>query len=345
MSGGSRLTETTRFWIGASTLGELGSPARGIRSLEVDATGATRLGEPIDVGPNPTFVARHGRDLLAVAHELEDGATSTWRIEGDALTPIAPRSTTGSAGPCHVAFDEDGARVFAANYVGGRLSVQDATTGALLAAFDFDGDGPRFDRQESAHAHESVLDPARSRVLVADLGSDRIRVVRVAPDGEFTHVAADDLVLHPGAGPRHLVIAGDLAVVANELDRTASLVDLVTGDELEIVPIGPDVTPRGLGPSAIRLTRAGTVLIGDRDLDGVQALRLDVSARTLRHVGSLVTGGEHPRDLELTTDERFLVVADQKSDGLAIVALDEQGVPTHVVATVQTPSPGCVTRD
>lgn len=338
------MTETTRFWIGASTLGELGSAARGIRPLDVDATGAARLGEPVDVGPNPMFLARGPQGRLAVVHELEDGEISTWRIEGDALHPVAPRSATGAAGPCHVAFDPDGRRVFAANYVGGRLSVHDADSGALLATFDFEGDGPRFDRQASPHAHQAVFDGSRSRLLVPDLGSDRIRVIRFAPTGEPIHVPADDLVLHAGAGPRHLVIADDLAVVANELDRTASLVDLVTGEELAAIPVGPDVTPRGGGLSAIRLTRAGTVLIGDRDLDGVHALRLDASQRTLAPVASLVTGGTHPRDLELTEDERHAVVADQASDSLAVLALDELGVPTHVVTTLETPAPACVAR-
>jgi 6-phosphogluconolactonase len=339
------MAETTRFWIGASTAGELGSAARGIRSLDLDATGGAVLGEPIDVGPNPMFLARHGDDLLAVAHELDDGQVSTWRVDGDAVGPIAPRSTTGSAGPCHVAFDAEGTRVFAANYVGGRLSVHDAATGTLLGAFDFVGEGPRFDRQQSPHAHQAVLDPARRRLLVNDLGADRIRVVRFTVTGEPTHDPGDDLVIHAGAGPRHLVISGDLAIVANELDRTASVIDLVTGEEVSVTPVGPDVTPRGLGLSAIRLTRAGTVLIGDRDLDGVQALRVDASARALQHVTQLVTGGEHPRDLELTPDERFLVVADQASDSIAIVSLDEQGVPQRVVTTVETPAPACVARD
>lgn len=339
------MTGTTRFWIGASTRGEIGSAARGIRSLDVDVTGAASLGDPIDVGPNPMFLARHGRDRLAVAHELDDGLVSTWRVDGDVVEPVAAPATTGAAGPCHVAFDADGARLFAANYVGGRLSVHDAATASLLAAFDFEGDGPRFDRQQSPHAHQAVLDRARSRLLVNDLGSDRVRVIRFAPTGELTHEPADDIVMHPGAGPRHLVIAGDLAIVANELDRTASIVDLTTDEELDAVPIGPDVEPRGLGASAIRLTRTGTVLIGDRDLDGVQALRLDASGRTLERVGELVTGGEHPRDLELTLDERHLAVADQASDSLAIVALDEQGAPTHVVTTVSTPAPACVARD
>lgn len=335
---------TTKFWVGASTAGELGSPARGIRSLEVDETGATRLGEPIDVGPNPMFLAQQN-DLLAVAHELDEGLVSTWRIVGDDLQPIAPPATTGSAGPCHVAFDAEGTRVFAANYVGGRLSVHDAATGALLAAFDFAGSGPRFDRQESPHAHQSVFDPARKRVLVNDLGSDRVRSIRFTVTGEPSHDPADDLVIHAGAGPRHLVIDDDLAIVANELDRTASLVDLATGDELSVTQVGPDVTPRGLGLSAIRLTRAGTVLIGDRDLDGIQALRVDASRRTLERIGELVTGGKHPRDIELTPDERFLLVADQASDSIAIVELDNAGVPQRVVTTIETPAPACIARD
>jgi 6-phosphogluconolactonase len=333
----------TRFWIGASTLGELGSVARGIRPLDVDETGAAVLGEPVDVGPNPMFLARDAHGRLAVAHELDDGQVSIWQIDGDALHPVAPRSTTGSAATCHVLFADDG-RVFASSYGGGRLSVHDAATGAVLASFDFEGDGPRLDRQESPHAHQAVLDRARSRVLVCDLGADRIRVIRLAPTGDPTYEPADDLVLHAGAGPRHLVIDDDLAVVANELDRTASLVDLVTGEELEIVPIGPGVAPRALGASAIRLTRTGTVLIGDRDLDGVQALRLDASQRSLSHVASIVTGGAHPRDLELTDDERCLVVADQASDSLAVIALDDRGVPTHLVSTVATPAPACVVR-
>ena len=49
--------ETTRFWVGASTLGALGSPARGIRPLDVAADGSTTLGEPVDVGPNPMYLA------------------------------------------------------------------------------------------------------------------------------------------------------------------------------------------------------------------------------------------------------------------------------------------------
>jgi len=56
------------------------------------------------------------------------------------------------------------------------------------------------------------------------------------------------------------------------------------------------------------------------------------------------TGGRHPRDLELTHGERFALVADQGSDSIAIVALDEIGVPVEVVRTVASPAPACLAR-
>jgi 6-phosphogluconolactonase len=152
-----------------------------------------------------------------------------------------------------------------------------------------------------------------------------------------------DLVVHAGAGPRHLVIAGDMAVVANELDRSVSLIDLVQGRELAWFPVDEQVDARGLGLSAIRLTRAGTVLVGDRDADALVALRLDADAATLEPVASVPTGGRHPRDLHLTHDERFALVADQASDSIAVVALAD-GVPTKVVSTIDTPAPACLAR-
>lgn len=339
---------TTRFWIGASTLGALGSPARGIRSLDLDADGLATLGEPIDVGPNPMFLAVSGAaGVLGIVHELADGRISSWTFEGDGLSPFS-RVGAASGDPCHLAFTESGEIAFAANYSGHRVTVHplapDASADVVLEA-EFSGSGPNAERQTGSHPHQAVLDHDRDRLLVPDLGADRVRVVGLGrlPAALETDEAAD-IVIHPGAGPRHLVISGDLAVTANELDRTASLIDLVEGREIAWFPIGPDTEPRGLGCSAIRLTRGGIVLIGDRDADALRGLRLDVEARTLELVGTVPTGGRHPRDLELTHDERFALVADQASDSIAVIALDEAGVPLEVVDTVETPAPACLAR-
>lgn len=341
-------TSGTRFWVGASTEGVLGSPARGIRPLDVTADGTATLGEPVDVGPNPMYLAvSPATGVLGIVHEQADGQVSTWTLDGDAVTPFGHAGSTGASSPCHLAFDEAGTWIFAANYSGSRLSghpvAPDAAADVALA-IDFAGSGPNRKRQEAPHPHQAVVDAARDRLLVPDLGADRIRVLGLAGlPAILEHRDADDIVIHTGAGPRHLVIAGDLAIVVNELDRTASIVDLVAGLELTWFPVDEGVEPRGLGLSAVRLTRDGTVLVGDRDADAICGLRFDADARTLEHVASVPTGGRHPRDLHVTHDERFALVADQGSDSVAIVAL-ERGVPTVVVGTVATPAPACLAR-
>lgn len=340
---------STRFWVGASTMGAIGTAARGIRSLDLDADGTATLGEPIDVGPNPMFLAvSHATGVLGIVHELAEGRVSTWTFEGDALAPFGLPGATGAADPCHLAFDEAGGLFFAANYSGARVSVHhaapDAAADVALSA-DFTGAGPNHERQESSHPHQAVVDSARDQLLVPDLGSDRVRVLSLdALPEALGHDEARDIVVHAGAGPRHLVIAGDLAITANELDRTASIIDLAVGREIAWFPIGDDVEPRGLGCSAIRLTRGGIVLIGDRDADALRGLRLDAEARTLELVATIPTGGRHPRDLELTHDERFALVADQGSDSIAVIALDAVGIPTSVVGVIETPAPACLAR-
>lgn len=342
------MSETTRFWVGASTSGELGSTASGIRPLDVTADGETTLGEPIEVGPNPMYLAvSPATGVLGIAHSETDGRVSTWTLDGDALMPFGVAGSTGASGPCHLAFDEAGTWIFAANYAGGRLSahpVAPRVPADAAFAVDFTGSGPNRDRQEASHPHQAVVDTARDRLLVPDLGADRIRVLALTElPASLEHIDPDDIVVHAGAGPRHLVISGDFAIVANELDRSVSLVDLVERRELSWFPADDAVEPRALGLSAIRLTRDGTVLVGDRDADALCALRFDAVARTLEHVALVPTGGRHPRDLHLTHDERFALVADQASDSIAVVAL-ERGVPTEVVGTVSTPSPGCLAR-
>jgi len=341
-------TSTTRFWVGASTVGALGSPAAGVRLLEVAGGGRAVLGDPVDVGENPMFLAiSPANGVLGIVHELTDGRVSTWTLEGDGLAAFG-RAGSASGDPCHLAFDESGELAFAANYSGGRVTVHhvspDASGDAVLEV-EFTGTGPNRERQESSHPHQAVLDSTRDRVLVPDLGADRVRVVGLAGLPErLGYDPSGDIAVHAGAGPRHLVVTGDLAITANELDRTASVIDLVEGRELGWFPIGPETPPRGLGCSAIRLTRGGIVLVGDRDADALRGMRLDREAKTLELVATVPTGGRHPRDLELTHDERFAVVADQGSDSIAIIALDEAGVPIEVAGTVETPAPGCLAR-
>lgn len=342
------MAEGTHFWIGASTAGALGSAARGVRPLYVAPDGSAELGEPADVGPNPMFLDWSDEvGALAIVHEQADGLVSAWALaDGELRALDGPGRAAGD--PCHLTVGPDGQWLFVANYSGARLTAHflgQEGAGDAAITVEYTGSGPNAERQSAPHPHQAVVDAARGTLLVPDLGADRIHVHPL--DAVPTSLAAHrDIVIHAGAGPRHLVVSGRYAITANELDRTASIVDLVRGEELGWVPIGTDVAPRGLGCSAIRLTRTGVVLVGDRDADAVRALRFtaDDGEPRLEPVATVATGGRHPRDLQLTHDERFLLVADQGSDSIALVALDARGVPTGVHDTIATEAPACVMR-
>lgn len=335
----------TAFWVGASTLGRIGSPAVGVRRLIVGADGRGRLGDPLDVGPNPMFVAV-GDGSAAIAHETADGAVSIWDASAEVLARRSPRRVTGAAAPCHLAIV--GGALWVANYTGGTVSVHDAGSGRRVANLVLSGSTGVAPRQLAPHPHQIVHDAERRRVLVPDLGADLIRVVDL--DAENPHsvryTGARDIRLHRGAGPRHLVIAGRFAVVANELDRTVSSVDLDSGAEIDHVRVGAPAPAGAFGLSAIRRTAPDTVVVADRAVGRLHAVLFDPrSGRIGGEVGATGCGGDHPRDMEVTADGRHLVVANQASDGISVVSLDARGVPIGVIETIETPAPACLARD
>jgi len=340
----------TTFWVGASSLGRIGSAARGVRRLIAHRDGRLVLEDPIDVGPNPMFLAWSSPETMAVAHELPTGLVSTWTAHAGGLERRSAPVPTAGAAPCHLLFSADGSALYVANYSGGsvaavRLVGPAGGRGEQVLAQAFDGSSVHPMRQQRPHPHQVVRDDARSRLLVPDLGTDRLRVLRADPSRQWRleHDSGADIRLHAGAGPRHLVVAGRFAIVANELDTTLSVVDLIDGLERSWIPLG-DGTPIRQGASAIQMTRAGSILIADRDFGGIHALAFDPSTATVERVTSIRTGGQHPRDIELTGDERTLLVADQASDSITALHLDPRGIPVAVGATVRTPAPACLLR-
>lgn len=338
---------SSEFLVGASTLGKIGSPARGIRRLRICHDGMISVGEAMPVGENPTYLAWVGGGRFGVVHEVESGSLSIWVSGAAGIGRVAGPQPTNAPSPCHLSLSADGSAIYVANYRGRSISVHEVSTARRLCSTAFEGSGPHEIRQSMSHPHQVVLDTRRQRVLVPDLGGDRVRLLRVGHGGgvKLEYDASTDIVIHRGAGPRHLVVAGDLAIVANELDRSIGVLDLEFAKELGWVALpGKARKSNRVGASAIRATRAGTVLVADRGVDGVHAYQLDYPNRTVEHRALVRTGGRHPRDIELTNDERFLLVADQASDSIAVLELDDDGLPLAVVATVHMEAPTCLLR-
>lgn len=340
-----------RAFIGAATAQGGGSPIAGISVVDLNdpgfsadglvATVDSRVGSPMYLTLSPD-----GRRLYA-SHAVEVGQLTAWQVRGmnddtplKALGDIQP---THGRTPCHISIAAAGRHVLNADYGSGSVTVHpildDGALGPATDLVQHTGAGPT-DRQLGPHAHMIVTDPHSGHILAVDLGADTIFRYRLDETSGQLEVV-DTIGLPAGAGPRHLVIIGRRAYVANELDSTVSVVDLGSGRVLSTVSTLDDGSTVSY-PSAIRASVDGRYLIvANRGPDTIAVL--SVGGDTVKLVNTVPTGGEHPRDLTMSPNGAYMYVANQFSDSITSFRFDSHtGAVTPIGEPFKTPSPACI---
>lgn len=206
------------------------------------------------------------------------------------LTFINSQPTTGQ-GVCHVAISPDHKFLTAANYSSGDFSVfklnSDGSIGEMNGFVKKNGGGPDPRRQKAAFGHASYFFDHKgvSRMLMVDLGSDKVYVQRL--DKESGKVFDDPeipvLSTPAGAGPRHLTWAvnkkgNPVIFVLNELASNLSVFELKFKSEgaekSEAVCLGTWTTL----PSkwSEKLTDEVTLVDGEKYLHGSKTAEIEL---------------------------------------------------------------------
>jgi 6-phosphogluconolactonase len=341
-----------------------GGRRNGIHLVRMDSrTGKLRQVGSVDAGANPSFLAIHpnGHVLYAV-NEVEkykgktSGAVSAFAIAGDtgALTRLDEQSSEGSS-PCFVSVDRTGRVVLVANYNGGSVALLPIQADGRLApatqVVRHTGSGPNAERQSSPHAHCIVADPTNRFVLAADLGADRVFVYRLDLDGKsLRRMEGGDAVMRSGAGPRHIAFHPTLPLVfvANELDSTVATLrfDAERGvlsplDIRSTVPAGWSGTNY---PADIHVSSSGrTLYVSNRGHNSLAVFSVAESTGALALDQVISTEGDWPRNFSLDPSNRWLLVANQRSDSVVVYRRDQKSgrlTPTH--QRIALPSPVCL---
>ena len=333
----------------------------GIFLVRMDRTGALRKTGAVRAGPNPSYLALHptGRMLYAV-NEIESyqgkpsGAVSAFSVaeRTGELTPLGPQQASEGGAPCYVSVDASGRAVLVANYVGGNIAVLPVNAGGLGTATSVvkhSGRGPNTERQEAAHAHCIIPDPSNRYALAADLGIDKVLVYRLdAEKGTLTHVESGDARLAAGAGPRHLAFHPKLPIVyvANELDSTVTSLrfDAANGT-LTVIETRSCLPTDWKGTSFtadIHLTRDGRNLyVSNRGHNSIAMFAVDAKG-AIELKQTISTEGDWPRNFALEPSERFLLVANQRSNDIVVLARDANGRLNATGKRLELPSPVCI---
>lgn len=350
--------QARRFYIGTYT-GE--NSGRGIYMATLYPDGQVGGLRLVAETPSPSFLALHptGRFLYAV-NEVQSfggqasGAVTAFEILADGGLRQLNQASSGGQGPCHLALDPGGSLLAVANYGAGSVAVlrvrDDGRLGDQIRVIVHEGSGPNPRRQTRPHAHCVNFDPFRPLLYAADLGIDQVRIYVPDPAGvNLTPADPPALVLPPGAGPRHLDFSpnGRFIYVVNELSSTVSLFSAEPGPEvgpLQSVSTLPADFSGDNTTAEIQTSRDGrTVYASNRGHDSIAVLRSTESDGRLELVQVAPAGGASPRSFSLDPSGRFMVVAAQNSNLLAVLQVSpDTGLLTPTAQTLEVPRPVCV---
>lgn len=300
----------------------------------------------------PSFLALHPHGELYAVSETNDGSVSALRLgQRPGEVQLLNQQPGGGDAPCHLTFDPIGNWLAVANYGSGTVRLiprrPDGTLGTPGPLMQHSGSGSHPERQDRPHAHSTLFSPDGSFAIVADLGIDRLMIYAVdGATGELRPHGAG--LCHYGAGPRHMAWHphGELLYVANELDNTVSIFTfdpkagaLSEGVQLSTVPLGAPESK----VADIKLSHAADRLyVSNRGHNSIAAFAVD-SAGALSPLAIQPCGGSWPRSIAISPDDRFLVVANQRSGELAVLPV--LAGPTALgepVAQAAVPGAACV---
>ena len=317
--------------------------SKGIYSYSFDP-GTGELGAPglAAEADSPTFLALapNGRTVLA-ANELDkyegksSGAVSSYSLDrvNVRLTKVNEVASMGG-GPCHVAFDHTGGSAFAANYGGGSAASfsvgEDGRLSDAVSFFQYTGSGPDPVRQKRPHAHRVTVSPDNRFLLVNDLGLDAIHIYRLDA-GTAKLTDNDPAAWHsaPGAGPRALqfhpngrfaycVTEMASSVVVLRWDARPGVLETVQ----EVVMRPPDFQGTTAGDDIVIDREARFAYATDRFDDIVCTFSISPESGRLTLLNRTSCGGKVPRHLALDPSGRWLLVANQASDNIAVLNRD-----------------------
>jgi 6-phosphogluconolactonase len=342
--------------IGSMT-GDAAEP--GLHTFRLDGqTGALTPLAAVAGMQSPGWLAldRAGEHLFAAGCVWNAGRVGAFAVDAPsgALT-LQSLATSGGGETCHVALDATERFVACANYADGTAAVlpvqADGGLGAPVALVRHEGSSVNPQRQEASHPHSVTFTPDNRRLLVADLGTDKLMVYAFDEGtGALTPGSQPWFAAHPGAGPRHLAFhpSGRTAYLANELDSTVTVLaydgDAGTLTELQVVPMLPaDFTGHSTAAD-VHVTPDGRfVYASNRGHDSLAIYAVDPETGRLTVLGHQLTGGRPPRGFGVDPTGHWVVVANQDTSTVAVFALDDAtGTLAPAGPPVEVPAPCCV---
>lgn len=339
------------FWV------YVGGYGHEIHRLSLDEAGTLApAGAPVDAGRNPSFVAvGPAQKFLFAANEIgrfegnATGSVASFAIDAETggLT-LVDRVSSQGRGPVHVVTDATGRWLFVATYTEGNVAaIGVGPEGKLAGPVSVQAHG------EGAQSHMTMPSPDNDAVFVTNRARDTIAQHRFdAATGALTPNAVALVSTPADAGPRHMDFHPTLsrAYVVHEDDDTIAVYRYDAqsrrlSERLQTISTLPADADHDASTGAdIHVHPRGHVLYAsNRGHDSIAVFAVDEREGTLHSTGHRATGGKTPRNFAVTDDGRWMLIANQKSNTIVPMAIDQTtGMPEPAGTPVPVGSPSVV---
>lgn len=290
---------------------------------------------------NPTyFQITKDQQLISIIKDGDMGGIALFDLSQNPVKKLSQAIAAGTP-PAYVGLNEKQNLVYVANYHEGLLQVysyQDDVL-SLIAATKHEGFGPK-PEQQSAHPHFFDQTPTGDLVSV-DLGLDQVEFYQLK-NNELKSLAIYQN--HPGFGSRHLVFhpTAPVMFIVGELSSEVNVVKIGTDysfSDLQTISTISKTFSKHNGAAAINITADGKYLyISNRGENTIVVFKIDPKTFKLQLIQRIKTGGDFPRDFNLTPAEDYLIVANQISGSATIYIRNlETGFLTLAQKDIVTP--------
>ena len=227
-------------------------------------------------------------------------------------------------------------------------------------------------RQTQAHGHCAYFDIQSNKLLVCDLGLDQVKVYSIQKSkessktenkNEFNAVEEQVILLPAGSGPRHICfdenyahgfiineLAGSITIIKHSAEKKGYEIKgnfdasgQLSNSLKESVNTSTSLDT-DLGGAAIRVSTDGRfVYTSMRSDNTIRLFEFDPIAESLNYIASYPTGGRTPRDFSIDPTGKWLLVAHQDSDTIAIFNVNSYNGTLSLFNTVENiKSPVCL---
>jgi 6-phosphogluconolactonase len=296
-------------------------------------TGNTSLFNHTENVVNPSYLSISADSRMVYAVN-ESGAESTvscfkYNTASGSLIAVNKQAAEGKD-PCHIINDDK--NVLVSNYSSGSISIfKKSNAGGLnpiSQVTTHSGQSKNPDRQTESHLHQLQFTPDNNYVLATDLGTDKIYIYdyNANADKEIL-VIKDSFAVKRGGGPRHLTFSpnGKFVYLLQELDGGIIVFSYRDGilRKLEETQIVDDDFKGNIGAAAIHFSPDGNYLYATNrgSVNDLTVFTVQTDGR-LNYKASYPSGGIGPRDFAIDPTGNYLLVANQKSNEIAVFKRD-----------------------